>query len=104
MDYQRTCVQKQKHLTNIYFNQNLRQLYIMAPITTVRSLYVKQSMCKNGIFSPSCFRDGHEAESTFGMVTKRFAPWRLYKSADCAIVMNTVRRLSDQDIYWRPPV
>ena len=36
MDYQQTCIQKQKHLTNIYFYQNLRQLYIMAPITTVR--------------------------------------------------------------------
>ena len=36
MDYQQTGIQKQKHLTNIYFYQNLRQLYIMAPITTVR--------------------------------------------------------------------
>ena len=36
MDYQQTCIQKQKHLTNIYFYQNLRQLCIMAPITTVR--------------------------------------------------------------------
>ena len=36
MDYQQTCIQKQKHLTNIYFYQNLSQLYIMAPITTVR--------------------------------------------------------------------
>ena len=36
MDYQQTCIRKQKHLTNIYFYQNLRQLCIMAPITTVR--------------------------------------------------------------------
>ena len=36
MDYQQICIQKQKHLTNIYFYQSLRQLYIMAPITTVR--------------------------------------------------------------------
>ena len=27
---------KQKHLTKIYFSQNLRQLYIITPITTVR--------------------------------------------------------------------
>ena len=36
MDYQQTCIQKQKHLTSINFYQNLRQLYIMAPIITVR--------------------------------------------------------------------
>ena len=45
--------------------------------------YVKQSVCKNHLFSPSCFTDGHEAESTFGMVKRRFAPWRLYSSAEC---------------------
>ena len=44
--------------------------------------YVKQSMCKNGLFSPSGFTDGREAESTFGMVKRRFAPWRLYSSAE----------------------
>ena len=44
--------------------------------------YVKQSVCKNHLFSPSCFTDGHEAESTFVMVTRRFAPWRLYTSAE----------------------
>ena len=47
-------------------------------------LNVKQSMCKNGLFSPSWFTDGREAESTFGMVTRRFVPWRLYTSAECA--------------------
>ena len=46
--------------------------------------YVNQSVCKNHLFSPSCFTDGHEAESTFGMVKRRFAPWRLYSSAECA--------------------
>ena len=45
--------------------------------------YVKQSVCKSHLFSPSCFTDGHEAESTFGMVKRRFAPWRLYSSAEC---------------------
>ena len=45
--------------------------------------YVKQSVCKNHLFSPCCFMDGHEAESTFGMVKRRFAPWRLYSSAEC---------------------
>ena len=44
--------------------------------------YVKQSVCKNHLFSPSCFMDGHEAESTFGMVKRCFAPWRLYSSAE----------------------
>ena len=45
--------------------------------------YEKQSVCKSHLFSPSCFTDGHEAESTFGMVKRRFAPWRLYSSAEC---------------------
>ena len=49
--------------------------------------YVNQSVCKNHLFSPSCFTDGHEAESTFGMVKRRFAPWRLYSSAECASLM-----------------
>ena len=39
MDYQRTCIHKQKRLTKIYFSQNLRQLYIITPITTVRGPY-----------------------------------------------------------------
>ena len=49
MDYQQTCIQKQKHLTNIYFYHNLRQLYIMAPITTVRgpSLYIAWASFRN---------------------------------------------------------
>ena len=42
---------------------------------------MKQSMCKNGLFSPSWFTDGHEAESTFRMVKRRVSPWRLYTSA-----------------------
>ena len=45
--------------------------------------YVKQSVCKSPLFSPSCFTDGHEAENTFGMVKRRFAQWRLYSSAEC---------------------
>ena len=45
--------------------------------------YVNQSVCTNHLFSPSCFTDGHEAESKFGMVKRRFAPWRLYSSAEC---------------------
>ena len=45
---------------------------------------MKQSVCKNGLFSTSCFTDGREAECTFGMVKRRFAPWRLYSSAECA--------------------
>ena len=48
--------------------------------------YVKQSVCKNHLFSPSCFADGHEAESTFKMVKRRFAPWRLYSSAECTSI------------------
>ena len=51
--------------------------------------YVKQPVCKNHLFSPYCFTDGHEAESTFGMVKRRFAPWRLYSSAECTSLQLT---------------
>ena len=51
---------------------------------------MKQSVCKNGLFSPSCFMAGREAESTFGIVTRRFAPWRLYTSAECASLLTSL--------------
>ena len=38
---------------------------------------MKQLMCKNSIFSPSCFRDGHEAEFTFGMDDESFWPMEI---------------------------
>ena len=47
MDSQQTCIQKQKHLTNIYFYQNLRQLYIIAPITTVRGPFMPYPLKKH---------------------------------------------------------
>ena len=53
--------------------------------------YVKQLVCKNHLFSPSCFTDGHEAESTFGMVKRRFAPWRLYSSAECTSLRSELK-------------
>ena len=61
--------------------------------------YVNQSVCKNHLFSPSCFTDGHEAESTFGMVKRRFAPWRLYSSAECTSLMKHPDDGPNQPIY-----
>ena len=60
--------------------------------------YVNQSVCKNHLFSPSCFTDGHEAESTFGMVKRRFAPWRLYSSAECASLLVPVLAITFQRV------
>ena len=36
-----------------------------------------QSMCKNSLFSPSCFLDGHKAESTFGMDDESLRPMEI---------------------------
>ena len=39
---------------------------------------MKQSMYKNGLFSPSCFTDhGLEAESTFGRVDESLRPIKI---------------------------
>ena len=57
-------------------------------------------MCKNGLFSPSRFTDGREAESTFRMVKRRFAPWRLYSSAECASLIES-KTLAVKDVERR---
>ena len=44
--------------------------------------------------------DGREAESTFRMVKRRFAPWRLYSSAECASLIES-KTLAVKDVERR---
>ena len=60
---------------------------------------MKQSMRKNGLFSPSCFTTAREAESTLGKVTRRFAPWRLYTSAECASLFEIMNLTKCEKCY-----